>query len=102
MTAEQRARMRASQLARRQRLMAAGVCYLCGTPLEDKARTVCPDCLKKRADYMRERRKWLKLSGACIFCGRIAREDRVLCERCAQRQKEYVMKRKEKGYEDQT
>ena len=93
--AQKREKERIRQSKRRAERVASRECYHCGIQLpQDYDRKLCPDCRVKMNAYFRERYKWRKLSGACVLCGRIAREDRVLCEKCAAQQSETARARK--------
>ena len=96
--AEKRAHAREYESAKRKQRTAEGRCVRCGVKLEDgNGHALCPECRAKFGEYLRERRKWFRLSGACIWCGRIAREGRVLCEKCARSMAESERKRREVG-----
>jgi len=93
--AQKREKERIRQSRRRAERVAAGECYHCGAQLPlNYDRKLCPDCRGKMNAYFRERYKWRKLSGACVLCGKIAREGRVLCERCAAQQSATARARK--------
>lgn len=80
-------------LARMERAAAEHLCYTCMRPLpEGWPRRQCQECRERQRELHKDRYGYRKLSGACVRCGRIAREGRVLCEACwaaqSERQKE--------------
>lgn len=66
-----------------------GLCVICSVPLPDGHETkLCQKCRDKQKQYCRERYAYLKMSGGCVWCGKIAREGFVLCMKCAIAQSE--------------
>ena len=84
MTAMQKERRRAWERDRKLRLIAARICYKCNQPLPDGwPHTRCQRCREIGNARRRELYEYRKMSGACQWCGRIAREGMVLCWDCS-------------------
>ena len=68
----------------RAQMIADRICYECGQPLPDwETHTRHEACRERHNAMMRERYQYMRMSGACQWCGRIAREGMVLCWDCS-------------------
>lgn len=97
MTREERnAKCKILNTERRERRKAAGQCYQCGDPLPEgwELGTRCPDCIRAIHEYNKARYNDRKNRTACVYCGKPAMANRVLCARCTQGRSEYNRKRR--------
>ena len=71
------------QRVRRARLTAAGICWInsCGKPA-GAGRNLCPDCGRREALRLTERRRRLKAEGRCRNCGKDVVPGLTACEPC--------------------
>lgn len=88
--AERKALDRQRYEARMEKARAEHLCYTCMQPLpEGWKRGQCQACRERQRALHKDRYGYRKLSGACVRCGRIAREGRVLCADCWEKQLQY-------------
>ena len=75
------------------------ICEVCGVEFVGKAPArLCPmHALEHRREVNRQHKQWLKDHGWCLDCGAPAVPGKVLCEKCAERRREYMRDYFEKG-----
>lgn len=93
-----------SKMSNRRKIAAAReahICLRCKAPLpEGETRLECAKCRKRTRDYQRERYEYRRLSGACVWCGRIVEEGFSTCAACRKmaREKDHVKRKRHSVY----
>lgn len=80
-----------------QRLVAKGICPDCknrdGIP--EKGNVYCPECQKKYADIISEKRKeWSEDSSKCGRCGKVKNREGYYCFGCLEYRNKYTKRAK--------
>jgi len=75
------------------------ICEVCGVEFVGKAPArLCPmHALEHKREVNRQHKQWLKDHGWCLDCGAPAAPGKVLCEKCAERRRQYMKEYWEQG-----
>lgn len=79
---------------RRERLKAEGRCAVCGSADVVSGGTLCKKCREKQHENSRRMRERKKERGECAFCRNPAVHGKVLCEACAEKNRQAYFRRK--------
>ena len=80
------------------RRRAAGICPMCGGPLDGAGKKFCGACLARRREELGNLRRERKAAGLCTRCGKApALPGRMRCAECARRCASYETQRRGKG-----
>lgn len=67
-----------------------GLCISCKRPLDDPAKTRCPECRERHLDTLHQYKRAKEAMGKCLWCKNDPLPGKAMCQACIERKRAYA------------